>query len=818
MATKVFLLDSTSEVTVGSETKKVASLIQGSSVVSTDATATVGGPTSGVQLKKGSVLVTWYSRPLRAVTISGTITFNLWGLESAAQANTGFDVLIERCDQDGNVLSTIVRSERGTELTTSAAVNNWTASPTSTSLNEGDRVKITVFGNDAGGNMGNGRTFTMNYGAGTGVNGDSYVQFNETISIGVVGTQTSPGIESSTIDTNLVVSESLPGVDGASIEELTTSTPVYAYFLDHDFTASDGTELSNYSEDGITYPKHPNFTVGSFTIEGNRLARDTQDPAALHYADVDSPTIYYEISCDIIDKSDISRTTGIVGWMDTSSDTQICLRRQNGSTWQFLKIINNVGTTITTAPETFSAEAIHSLRLRRIPGTNDFEPFIDNVSLGVFTINDPEFQSIGKVGLRATGGAQGPTAGFHLDNFKAFYEFVPNEQGAGTDSASVIPLISAEELGIGVESTSQDISFTLFESGPGTESFLASSSLDTSETAPGNDNSISSANIQLNEVSPGLEDASAENIGGDTFFVFGDEFGAGTESLSFLSQILVDETIPGSELQSIQNFFSISEGGISNDTSEMSALILSEEGFSGFDFVFTNPFVFGSEFGIGFDNLSVQFISSSSETFPGSETLQIDSSISVLEPGFGLDSVNIESPGQANAFETGAGNDSVFVLIIFTVNDIGAGIDSSEIASLISVNDSGIGLDSIQSSGEIFGEEVFIGNDGILATFQFSVGEEFPGTDSSIPISNIVIEEYGYGADLTTLSVNINAQQFGIGTDLASRIISGTLQISGKLRISIVNSNRTFSRVERSEKRTASVVDNGRTYSEVTDG
>jgi hypothetical protein len=179
MATKLFLRATASDIS-GSG-KFLASLSQGSAKVASDATATATGPTAGVQVQKGAVNAVWFSNPLNAKTIAGTITFNLWGFESAAQANTGFDVLVERCDQAGNVLSTILRSERGTELATAAAVNNWTGAPTSTALSAGDRIKITVFGNDAGGTMASGRTFTLDYGAGTGVDGDSYVQVNEAV-------------------------------------------------------------------------------------------------------------------------------------------------------------------------------------------------------------------------------------------------------------------------------------------------------------------------------------------------------------------------------------------------------------------------------------------------------------------------------------------------------------------------------------------------------------------------------------------------------------------------------------------------------------
>lgn len=183
---------------------------------------------------------------------------------------------------------------------------------------------------------------------------------------------------------------------------------------------------SHTGEGGVTWTQHASFTVGTFTIENNRVSKDGSANSAVYYASVVSPSLFCEISCTITDKSALARTIGVFMHIDTASDTMLGVRRFDETTWQFLKIINNVGTTIDTAPETFSAEASHTLRLRRIPETNDFEWFLDNVSQGVFTVNDAEFQSIGKVGIRATGGAGGPTIGFHLDNLSATSLTAPN--------------------------------------------------------------------------------------------------------------------------------------------------------------------------------------------------------------------------------------------------------------------------------------------------------------------------------------------------------------------------------------------------------
>jgi hypothetical protein len=187
--TRLYLLTDAAEVDPGAEAEYALGVRErGTGVVSSTATATVAGPTSGVQVQVGGTAAAWISPALEAVTISGTISFNLWAFESAAAANVGLDVKIERCDGSGNVISQIARSERGTELGTSATAQVWTVTPTSTTLSAGDRIKVTVFGNDAGGTMtASARTFTLRYhGTPAGSNGDSFVRFAEILTVASV--------------------------------------------------------------------------------------------------------------------------------------------------------------------------------------------------------------------------------------------------------------------------------------------------------------------------------------------------------------------------------------------------------------------------------------------------------------------------------------------------------------------------------------------------------------------------------------------------------------------------------------------------------
>ena len=130
----------------------------------------------------GLVNGVFLSRPLQAVTISGTITFNLYGYEEQMTANAGLRVVVDRCDGSGNFISQIVASNKGTELGTgSTAVQNWTASPTSTTLAAGDRIRVTVYTVDAGGTMAASGTVHVTIGGTTtGAGGnDTWVQFTE---------------------------------------------------------------------------------------------------------------------------------------------------------------------------------------------------------------------------------------------------------------------------------------------------------------------------------------------------------------------------------------------------------------------------------------------------------------------------------------------------------------------------------------------------------------------------------------------------------------------------------------------------------------
>lgn len=184
MATQFFMTDTASDLNLADD-ERLASLARDAATVASGGVSTVTGPTAGLRLVHRLTpfgQLVWITNPLNAVTISGLMTFNVWMKESAAQANTGAQVIVRRIANDGTHISSVVNSEKGTELGTALAVQNWTATPTSTTLAAGDRLAIEILGNDAGGTMASGRTFDGTYGSPTAsVSGDTWVQFNETI-------------------------------------------------------------------------------------------------------------------------------------------------------------------------------------------------------------------------------------------------------------------------------------------------------------------------------------------------------------------------------------------------------------------------------------------------------------------------------------------------------------------------------------------------------------------------------------------------------------------------------------------------------------
>ncbi len=183
MATTLYLTSGAAPV--GGSGARLLSPGRGSGSANAVTTATAGGTNIPVTATAGGTALTWWFR-VGAQTISGNISANLRGLESATTVNAGFGILIEQYASDGTTFLSTILSDRTvpatiTEFTTSDAAKALAAvAPTSTVCNEGDWIKVTVKIRNVG-TMAAG-TATLSYNGPTAAQaGDSYVTFADNL-------------------------------------------------------------------------------------------------------------------------------------------------------------------------------------------------------------------------------------------------------------------------------------------------------------------------------------------------------------------------------------------------------------------------------------------------------------------------------------------------------------------------------------------------------------------------------------------------------------------------------------------------------------
>lgn len=155
----------------------------GGTAKNTAATATVAGATPGVEIKISSFEAVWYSPPLAAAaTISGSITWNIWGFESSATANVAINGRLEVIDPTTGVITLIDQTARTIEMPTVNGVMNFAETPAAgITCKKGDRLRVRIFGDDAG-TMATGFSFVMAYNGPTAAaSGDTWLQLTENL-------------------------------------------------------------------------------------------------------------------------------------------------------------------------------------------------------------------------------------------------------------------------------------------------------------------------------------------------------------------------------------------------------------------------------------------------------------------------------------------------------------------------------------------------------------------------------------------------------------------------------------------------------------
>lgn len=266
---------------------------RGAGVVQSLNTSTVAGPTLGLEISLSGGSGEWLSPPVSAdVTISGTITANIWASENNMSANVAINVIIDivranSFDANGsNEIVNIVKSTRTTEVAvTTNAVNNFTTGMTSgaytgQTLNRGDRLRIRVFGDDAG-TMASGFTFVIGYAGTTGAaDGDTFVTFTEDITFETLGTPAGSTIylrdTASDVSTGSVDREAWTTQGStASVTDIRSLAAATGWSAPLQMTDTAGGTVVDWFTRGLTA-----FTLTGLAKANLRLLEDSVDTAA----------------------------------------------------------------------------------------------------------------------------------------------------------------------------------------------------------------------------------------------------------------------------------------------------------------------------------------------------------------------------------------------------------------------------------------------------------------------------------------------------------------------------------------------------------
>ena len=231
MATTLYLRDLASDL--GGAGQKALSVTPGAASTTAVTNTTASGTNIQVTKTAAGQVLTWFSQPLGATTISGSVTVNIRGLESSTSANAKAGITIEHTDVLGNVLSTIVANTAvptsSSEYTTSDTAKNASFTPTSTSIAGTHRIKVTLFVKNQG-TMGGGFTVTNSYdGPTAAAAGDTYVTFTENLfpaySGGPQGWSSPAGVCAVYVRTGLAMATPIPAVTSSPPVITTTSLP-----------------------------------------------------------------------------------------------------------------------------------------------------------------------------------------------------------------------------------------------------------------------------------------------------------------------------------------------------------------------------------------------------------------------------------------------------------------------------------------------------------------------------------------------------------------------------------------------------------------
>ena len=184
-----------------------------------------------------------------------------------------------------------------------------------------------------------------------------------------------------------------------------------ANFVSDTFTDTAAVLLTAHTgETGATWTKHPNWTGGNGVISNANRVRANDGSVAIMYASGVPSSADYEVRCDMNVQSVTSGNTGIMGRINTSSNSWIWIG-YNGTAWAYRR---DAGGAVTTAAQTLTVGQTYALKLSMIGTAVKF--YVDGIEK--ISVTESTVTAAGRAGLAFLDSTSNST-GFHFDNFQA---------------------------------------------------------------------------------------------------------------------------------------------------------------------------------------------------------------------------------------------------------------------------------------------------------------------------------------------------------------------------------------------------------------
>jgi stage V sporulation protein SpoVS len=708
--------------------------------------------TDGAGTNDGTV-VSWYSDPLAAVTITGTITCSLWTFEGAVAVNASVAIQVERVNGSGTFQSTIcansVNGGAGECPTTAGSYTQTlpAASVVDTAMSAGDRIRVTAWLENASDQGGSGSLTTattryaqMYINGPTGSSGQSQLAFTESLAFIVPKALTDSGIGShvlgiamtkSLADSGSGTDKSFVGATAGLISGTATGAS-QAYSFTIQVTDSAGTvvtkALSITTTGGGTAEPLTESGAGADTLgimpalaESGASAEAVFIPA---FADQGTSAEALALA----QPTPLAETgTGTVlafvpAFADTGASTESLVASQPtpltesgaGADLVFVPAFADTG----TSSEAFSltqptglADSGQGTDLIYIPAFADAGSSSDTIDTGVGALTVPLTDS-----------------------------------GAGADFLG--PVTALTEAGAGTDSTAQVAATALADSGTGADT-LAAAATSLSDSGTGTDAlaipgfSETGTSDEFFNTGSGQEATLTENGSGDDllFIPAFAELSTGTDVLVIILSVPLADSGTGASSLSVPGF---AETGSGTDALSPGAL-LADSG--------TGTVVFGTQTAAPYDFTETGhadeflFVPGFAESGTGLDTLGITATIAFPEQGQGTDVLSLAYT--AGLTESGAG--AVMLGVIPGLGDTGTSSETLATVQGMALADAGAALEALGIASLISLPESGAGSDGWAIGYPADFTESGAGTDSAGIMPGL--EDTGVSAELLAMRI-----------------------------------------------------------------